>query len=111
MKTAKLILWVSVIYLVGISITTTVFLLVYFKIISVGFIPIPLLIMLLLILTQSQIISISIKEKLFLMKYDELINLIDEQDKSWKKAMKMIEVLGTHEAIKLYNEKYPKQKL
>ena len=52
-----------------------------------------------------------IKHKLFLMNYDKLIEITDEQQTMWDKAMKMIDVLGRHEAIKLYNEKYPKEKV
>ncbi len=108
MKTGKLILWSAIINLVALIIISTVFILVYNKTIPAIFLAIPIFVMLFMFLIYSAILTTSIKDRLFILKYDELVELIDKNTKEWEKAVKMSEILGQQEAIKLYNEKYPK---
>lgn len=111
MKTRNIILWSAILNFIGLVIVIILIILCYNKTLSSVFLAIPCVISILLFLVSSQMITFTIKDRLFLMTYEQLIAEVEKQSKAWEKAMKMIKVLGEHEAIKLYNDKHPKSKL
>lgn len=63
-----------------------------------------LVISLVFIFASCLTISFSYKESLWFLKYDELVKLIEENNASWRKAEKLIRILGECESIKLWNK-------
>jgi hypothetical protein len=104
MKTRKLIMWSSVLNLIGLIVLLVLTILIVNGNLKSWTAIIPLVIWFFLVSLQGLSASNAIKDKYWYDAYDDLLLKQANADRAWNNATRFCEIVGNQESVKLWNE-------